>query len=93
MPSRYPRRAYCTHADALWPPIWIMLSACLLELTTLPLLLVVPMLVMGFLGGVWVFAIVLSGQLKSRRAFGLLKGEVWNCMTYMRQSDHAACDE
>ena len=37
IPRTYPfsptHRAYCTHAGALWPPLWLALSACTLELT------------------------------------------------------------
>ena len=60
-PSSLLHRAYCTHADALWPPLWLAMSACALELTGLPLLLLVPLLLAAFLGGVYFFAVVLAG--------------------------------
>lgn len=61
LPPSPPCRAYCTHADALWPPLWLALSACALELTGLPLLLLVPLLLAAFLAGVYCFAVVLAG--------------------------------
>ena len=37
------------------------MSACALELTGLPLLLLVPLLLAAFLGGIYLFAVVLAG--------------------------------
>ena len=37
-------------------------SAFLLELTGIPLLLLAPLLLAGFLSGVWFFAIILAGE-------------------------------
>ncbi|GAX83078.1 hypothetical protein CEUSTIGMA_g10504.t1 [Chlamydomonas eustigma] len=57
------RRAYCTFGDALWPPIWLSLSAVLLELTSISLWILIPVLIVTFLGGVYVFAVLLAGVL------------------------------
>jgi hypothetical protein len=56
-------RAYCSKADAAWPPLWVALSylmATCLPIPFLALLVVLPAL---FVAGMAFFAMVLAGEM------------------------------
>lgn len=56
-----PRRAYCSYADALFPPLWMGLIACLAALQLLPLWQLCLLAVGTFWGGLWLMAIKWAG--------------------------------
>lgn len=61
LPSSRARRAYCTHADALFPPVWTALAVGGAFWTALPLPALIVLLFSALLFGIYVFGIVLAG--------------------------------
>lgn len=56
------RRAYCARADGVWPPIFVALSYWLCSYK-MPFLLLLPLLFVIFVGGMYLFCVVLAGEL------------------------------
>uniref|UniRef100_A0A7S3QVV4 S-acyltransferase n=1 Tax=Dunaliella tertiolecta TaxID=3047 RepID=A0A7S3QVV4_DUNTE len=56
------RRAYCARADAAWPPIWACVAYLLSQYATgMPFWLLVVVLLLAFVGGMYVSSVHLAG--------------------------------
>lgn len=55
------RRAYCSYADALFPPLWMGLLGTLAALQLLPLWQICLLGLLTFWGGLWLMAIKWAG--------------------------------
>mmetsp|Transcript_23010 Transcript_23010/g.50507 ORF Transcript_23010/g.50507 Transcript_23010/m.50507 type:complete len:815 (+) Transcript_23010:66-2510(+) len=60
------RRAYCTYADAMFPPLWVALAIGGIWTRALPFWALVPLLIVSFFGGVYIFGVILAGIPSSR---------------------------